>query len=110
MGHARLAHVGQAVDIGQRQLRIAQIDHQELGRALLAEVLYRVLDGALADRGMGQHHLADHLVDHGVGLRVGDEGEELLTLLGARLLGGCYGGDHWASILSSWSSTTLPVR
>jgi hypothetical protein len=109
-GHTRLAHVGQAVDVGQGQLRVAQIHHQELRRALLAEMLDRILDGALADRGVGQHHLADHLVDHGVGLGIGDEGEELLARFGARLFGRCNGGGHQFWTLSSSSSTTLPVR
>jgi hypothetical protein len=93
-GHPGLAHVGQAVDVGQRQLGVAEVDHQQLGRALLAEVLDRVRDGALADRGMGQHQLADHLVDDGVGLFIGDEGEELLTLFRVRLLGRCDCGRH----------------
>ena len=55
---------------------------------MLPEVLDRIFDRALADRRVGQHHLADHLVDHGVGLLIGDEGEELIALFRARLLGG----------------------
>ena len=93
-GDARLAHVGQAVDVGQGQLGVAQVDHQELRRAMLPEVLDRIFDRALADRRVGQHHLADHLVDHSVGLLIGDEGEELIALFRARLLGGCNGGGH----------------
>ena len=61
---------------------------------MLAEVLDRIFDGTLTDRRVGQHHLADHLVDHGVGFLIGDEGEELIALFGARLFWGCNGGGH----------------
>ena len=40
------------------------------GERCSLEMLDRIRDGALADRGVGQHQLADHLVDHGVGLFV----------------------------------------
>jgi hypothetical protein len=93
-GHPRLADVRQAVDVRQRQLRVAQVDDQQLRRALLAQMLDRIGDGALADRGLGQHQLADHLVDDSVGFFVGDEGEELLTRFRARLFGRGNCGRH----------------
>jgi hypothetical protein len=57
-------------------------------------MLDRIRDRALADRRVGQHQLPDHLVDHGIGLLVRDEGEELLTLFGARLFGRRDRGGH----------------
>jgi hypothetical protein len=94
-GHARLADVGQAVDVGERQLGLTEVDQQQPRRAMLAQVLDRLFDPAFTDRGVLQRHLADHLVDDGISRGVGAKGEKRFELrIGARLLGGFDRGCH----------------
>jgi hypothetical protein len=110
-GDAGLADIRQAVDVRQRQLGFAEIDQQQVGRAVLAQVFHRFLDAAFTDRGLRQHHLTDDLIDHGVGVGVGAEGEKLLALrIGVQLLSGCKRGCHYCPSSSSWSSMTSPAR
>ncbi len=78
--HARLTDIRQAVDVRQGHVRLAEVDQEQARRAVLAQILDRLLDATLADRGVLQHQLADHLIDHRVGRGIGAEGKKVLTL------------------------------
>ena len=103
--YAGLADIGEIVDVGQWQVAAGDVDHQQFGRLMIAEIFDRVLDSALPDRCMGQHHVADDLVDRRMGVRIGTKGDELsligtLPLSGSGSGCGCSCGRHQLTLSS----------
>ena len=101
--HARLAHLGQLVHRGERQIDTGEVDHQQARRALLAQKTGRLADAALVDRGIGDRELRrppGRRPSCGIVL---NEGAEMPLFLGAGAVSRPWRRefDHWTMSASS---------